>query len=198
VREAQQSHLFEILCVLVDKEVQFVVAGGAAVVLHGIQRLTLDLDIAVAPEQTNLRRFISTLNLLKFVPRAPVPAETILNRERLETIIREKNALVFTFWSPGDPYKQIDMFLTRENSFDDLVSDARRLTVWGRTVLVASRQKLIEMKRKVEPIRDQDLSDIQALQIIEKTGQNSDSAIVAADPSLHAKRKTRSDELIAG
>jgi hypothetical protein len=54
------------------------------------------------------------------------------------------------------------------------------------------------MKRKVEPIRDQDLSDIQALQIIEKAGQNSDSAIVAADPSLHAKRKTRSDELIAG
>jgi hypothetical protein len=93
-------------------------------------------------------------------------------------LIREKNALVFTFWCPGEPYKQIDMFLTRENSFEGLISDARTLTVRGRTVLVASRVKLIEMKRRVEPVRDKDLSDIQALQIIEKTSQNPDSVIV--------------------
>jgi hypothetical protein len=178
VRETQQSHLIDILCVLVDKGVQFVVAGGTAIVLHGIQRMTLDLDIAVSPDQTNLRRFISTLNHLKFIPRAPVPAEIILNRERVEALIREKNALVFTFWCPGEPYKQIDMFLTRENSFDGLVSDARMLTVRGRAVLVASRRKLIEMKRRVEPIRDQDLSDIQALQTIEKVPQSSDSVLV--------------------
>jgi hypothetical protein len=179
VRETQQSHLIEILCVLVDKGVQFVVAGGAAIVLHGIQRMTLDLDIAVSPDRTNLLRFISTLNQLNFIPRAPVPAETILNRERVEMLIREKNALVFTFWCPGEPYKQIDMFLTRENSFDGLVSDARMLTVCGRTVLVASRRKLIEMKRRIEPIRDQDLSDIQALQFIEKAAQFSEPAVVS-------------------
>jgi hypothetical protein len=70
VRETQQSHLIEILCALVDKGVQFVVAGGAAIVLHGIQRMTLDLDIAVSLERTNLLRFISILNQLKFIPRA--------------------------------------------------------------------------------------------------------------------------------
>ena len=163
-----------------DKGVQFVVAGGAAMVLHGIRRLTLDLDIAVSPDQTNLRRFISTLNQLKFIPRAPVPAETILNQERIEMLIREKNALVFTFWCPGEPYKQIDMFLTRENSFDGLVSDARKLIVRGRTVFVASRLKLIEMKRRVEPIREKDLSDIEALEIIEETSEKPDSAFVSA------------------
>lgn len=170
----------EILCILVDNGVQFVVAGGTAVVLHGIRRMTLDLDIAVSLDQSNLRRFISTLNQLKFIPRAPVPAETILHRERIEMLIREKNALVFTFWCPGEPYNQIDMFLTHENSFDGLLSDARTLTVCGRTVLVASRRKLIEMKRRVEPIRDQDLSDIQALQIVEKMNPSADSTIVSA------------------
>ena len=179
MRDTQQSHLIEILCALVDEGVQFVVAGGAAIVLHGIQRMTLDLDIAVSLERTNLLRFISILNQLKFIPRAPVPADTILNRERIEMLIREKNALVFTFWCPGEPYKQIDMFLTRENSFDGLVADARMLTVRGRTVLVASRRKLIEMKRRIEPIRDQDLSDIQALQIIEKAAQFSESKAVS-------------------
>src|ERR1700724_1696638 len=169
VGKTRENHLIEILCALVDKGVQFVVAGGAAMVLHGIQRMTLDLDIAVSPDQTNLRRFISVLSQLKFIPRAPVPPETILHRERIEMLIREKNALVFTFWCPGEPYKQIDMFLTRENSFDDLVADARKLTVCGQTVPVASRLKPIEMKRRVKPIREKDLSDIRALQTIEKT-----------------------------
>jgi len=39
------------------------------------------------------------------------------------------------------------------------------------------------MKRRVEPIRDQDLSDIQALQIIEKTSQSSESAVVSPGSS---------------
>jgi hypothetical protein len=176
VRETQQSHLIEILCTLVDSGVEFVVAGGAAMMLHGIKRMTLDLDIAVSPDRTNLCRFIFTLNQLKFIPRAPVPAETILSREGVEALIREKNAMVFTFWCPGEPYKQIDMFLTRENGFDGLVSDARTLSVCGRTVLVASRRKLIEMKRRVEPIREKDLRDIEALQFIEQTSQNAEPA----------------------
>jgi hypothetical protein len=180
VGKTRENHLIEILCALVDKGVQFVVAGGAAVALHGIERMTLDLDIAVSPDQINLRRFISVLNQLKFIPRAPVPAETILNHELIEMLVREKNALVFTFWCPGEPHKQVDMFLTRENGFDGLVSDARVHTVCGRSVLVASRLKLIEMKRRVQPIRDQDLSDIRALQIVEKTSQNPDSSIVSA------------------
>jgi hypothetical protein len=171
VRETQQGHLIDILCVLVDRGVQFVVAGGAAMVLHGIRRMTLDLDIAVSSDQSNLRRFISALSQLKFIPRAPVPVETILNREMIDKLIREKHALVFTFWCPGEPYKQIDMFLTRENGFEGLVSDARKLTLCGRTVQVASRLKLLEMKRRVEPVREQDLSDIQALQNIEKASQ---------------------------
>jgi hypothetical protein len=182
VRKIPQSYVIEILCVLVDKGVEFVVAGGAAMVLHGIQRMTLDLDIAVSPDQTNLCRFISTMNQLKFIPRAPVPAETILSRERVEALVREKNAMVFTFWCPGEPYKQIDMFLTRENGFDRLVSDARTLTVCGRTVLVASRRKLIEMKRRVEPMREKDLSDIEALQFIERTSQSPESEITRAAP----------------
>ncbi len=42
-----QNHLNEILMVLSEKNVEFVVAGGVAVVLHEVERLTLDLDLAV-------------------------------------------------------------------------------------------------------------------------------------------------------
>ena len=164
-----ESHLVEILSVLADQHVQFIVAGGIAMVLHGVERMTLDLDIAVSLDQENLHRFLSALRQLKLVPRAPLPAETILDREQIQRVIREKNALVFTFWSPCEPYKQVDMFLTRENSFDDLVSGAHTLTIWGRRILVASRQKLIEMKSRVQPLREKDIIDILELRRIDES-----------------------------
>ena len=170
----RESYLVETLCALVDHEVQFVVAGGVAVVLHGVERMTLDLDVAVSLERTNLERFLTALRSLDLQPRAPVPAELILQPAAVEKLIREKNALVFTFWSPREPYRQIDMFLTRENSFDDLVSDAQTLSVQGRTIRFASRQKLIDMKRRVQPVRQKDLSDSQALEEIEEKEQKRD------------------------
>jgi hypothetical protein len=166
VSDVRQSHLIEALCALADNEVQFVVAGGVAMLLHGYQRMTLDLDVAVAPEPPNLRRFITTLDSLKFIPRAPLPADTLLNRDLIARLVKEKNALVFSFWRPDAPYIQIDIFLTRENSFERLASDARIVMVDGRSVLVASRPKLIEMKRRVKPIRDKDLDDIETLELI--------------------------------
>lgn len=170
---SQESHLVEILCTLSDHHVDFVVAGGVAMVLHGVERTTLDLDVAVSLEPENLRRFLEAMASLCLVPRAPVPAEVILDQQSIADLIREKNALVFTFWSPEEPYRQIDLFLTRENSFDDLVADAYLLEIRARVIRVASRHKLIEMKSRVRPVREKDISDIRALTELEsKARQN--------------------------
>jgi hypothetical protein len=172
----RENDLVEILCVLCDHDVQFVVAGGVALVLHGIERTVLDLDVAVSPDRDNLQRFLTALRRLELEPRAPVPAEFILHPHRLDQLVREKNALVFTFWSPHQPCRQVDMFLTRENSFDDLAADAQHLCVHGRPVRVASRKKLIQMKRRIHPIREKDLNDIQALTQIEEAANPQDKA----------------------
>jgi hypothetical protein len=170
---SQESHLVEILCALSDHQVDFVVAGGVAMVLHGVERTTLDLDLAVSLETENLHRFLEAMTNLRLVPRAPVPAEIILDQESVAALIREKNALVFTFWSPKEPYRQIDLFLTPENSFDDLIADAYLLEIRARVIRVASRRKLIEMKSRVRPIREKDISDIRALTELEtKERQN--------------------------
>jgi hypothetical protein len=160
---SQENHLIEILCALSDHQVDYVVAGGVAMVLHGVERMTLDIDVALSLEPDNLRRFLDVMSNLCLVPRAPVRAEIILDPDSVAALIREKNALVFTFWSPQEPYRQIDLFLSRENNFEDLASDAYLLTIRGRTVRVASRRKLIEMKSRVRPIREKDINDIRAL-----------------------------------
>ena len=55
------------------------------------------------------------------------------------------------------------MFLTRENSFDDLAADAQTFQIEGRSIWIASCRKLIEMKQRVQPMREKDLNDIRAL-----------------------------------
>jgi hypothetical protein len=164
---SQENHLIETLCALSDHQVDYVVAGGVAMVLHGVERMTLDIDVALSLKPDNLRRFLDVMSNLCLVPRAPVRAEIILDPDSVAALIREKNALVFTFWSPQEPYRQIDLFLTRENNFEDLASDAYLLNIRGRTVRVASRRKLIEMKSRVRPIREKDINDIRALTELE-------------------------------
>jgi len=100
---SQESHLVEILCTLSDYHVDFVVAGGVAMVLHGVERTTLDLDVAVSLEPGNLRRFLQALASLRLVPRAPVPAEIILDQQRIAELIREK----MRWFSPSGARKSL-------------------------------------------------------------------------------------------
>jgi hypothetical protein len=48
----------EILSTLVDSGVDFIIAGGVACVLHGVERVTLDVDIAVALDAETLQSFL--------------------------------------------------------------------------------------------------------------------------------------------
>ena len=45
------NYLEELLRKLTEQKVRFVVAGGVAAVLHGVERTTMDLDIALEMSQ---------------------------------------------------------------------------------------------------------------------------------------------------
>ena len=165
--QVNPGYLAETLCSLADRAVNFVVAGGVALVLHGINRITHDLDLAVDPEPANLRLFLNEIARLAFVPRAPVSPDSLLDPEMVQRMVQEKHAIVFSFWSPDEPYKQIDIFLTKENSFADLLEDAEIIQLRGRRIKVASKRKLIEMKERIRPRREKDIQDIRALSEIE-------------------------------
>ena len=47
------GHYEEIISALVDHDVDFIIGGGVACVLHGVERVTMDVDIAVATDAEN-------------------------------------------------------------------------------------------------------------------------------------------------
>ena len=72
VRLRMENYLKEMLVTLADAGVEFVVGGGVACVLHGVERVTLDLDIAVQMNSPNLDRLIGAVERLNLQPRVPV------------------------------------------------------------------------------------------------------------------------------
>lgn len=166
--EASGNHVLEILRVLAVHDVQFVVCGGVAVVLHGVERMTLDVDVSVAMTPSNLRRVIEAMHELGLKPRAPVPPEVLLDPEEVKALIKEKHALAFTFLDPDRQYRQVDILLTPDASYEMLKGDAVMMHAGEVPVPVASAKRLIEMKKKVQPKREKDVADIRALRALIK------------------------------
>ncbi len=168
-----KNHLQEILTSLVDAGVKFVVGGGVAAVLQGVERVTMDLDLAVAMDRNNLETFISAMKRLGLKPRAPVPPEYLLNPANIKLMIEEKHAVVFTFIDLNDPMRTVDLFLLPELSYHELRRDADEVRIAGDSILITSKEKLIELKRNVNPIRSKDILDIEELTKL--TPKNNDS-----------------------
>jgi hypothetical protein len=164
--EQGKNHLKEIITTLDEDGVRFIICGGVAMVLHGIERMTMDIDLAIDMTAHNLRKFLAAMKKLQLKPRAPVPAESLLDPEQRRIFIEEKNALVFTFIDTANPFRQVDIFLTDKLSFNALKGDAEQLAIGGHTVKLLSKKKLLELKRSIKPLRDKDIFDIQALEKI--------------------------------
>ena len=152
------NYYLEMLTSLASEGVNFVVAGGVACVIHGVERLTMDLDLAIEFSDENLAKLVRVAEKLNLKPRVPVDLSFILSEENRRIMIEEKNALVFSLVDPALPMKQIDIFLTKENSFDNLRIDCDIIKIAGVEIKVASKDSLIEMKRRAN--RPKDLFDI--------------------------------------
>lgn len=157
------THLREIIIELADAKVDFVIGGGVACVLQGVERFTLDLDVAVNLTPANLERFIAVMESQGLVPRVPVKPESLMDPAIRKMIIEEKNALVFTFIDLTDPRRHVDMFLRHDLSYDVLNDHCDRVDFDGRKVAIASVEKLLEIKEAIDPPRDKDQLDIAAL-----------------------------------
>lgn len=158
--------LGELIVGLAEAGVDFVVCGGVACVLHGVERVTMDLDICVPENEDNFRRLVRGLERLGMVPRNPEPMDALCDPSRRRSWVEDKGALVWTAQS-SDGVEQIDVFLAYPIGWDDLRREAREMVVRGQCVRISSRAHLVEAKRKVDPPRRKDLRDIEDLEALD-------------------------------
>ncbi|MBN1268250.1 MAG: nucleotidyl transferase AbiEii/AbiGii toxin family protein [Kiritimatiellae bacterium] len=149
---------------LLEAGLEFVLCGGMAAVLHGVERTTLDLDISVSLDPGNVPRLAAVMESLGLRPRVPVNPHILGEAEEVARLVREKHAVVFTFVHPDDPFLHVDIFIKPELTYERLIGHAVDMPFRGRTLKVLSAESLLELKRAIQPPREKDKMDIAVLE----------------------------------
>jgi hypothetical protein len=140
----------EILRVLDEHGVRYVLIGGLAAVLHGAPHVTTDVDVVPEDGQANLERLSAALRDLDARIRTTGEPEGIpfdhsaesLSRVRVWNLQTSKGDLDITFEPSG----------TR--GYDDLRRDVVRMEVRGIDVPVASLADVVRSKEAAGRARD--------------------------------------------
>lgn len=146
------------------KRIDYLVVGGVAFVLHGVVRLTADLDLMISLQERNVASFVDLMNKLGYKPRIQVKAEELIRAENRKQWSEEKNMKVFSFYHPRQPLGLIDIFIYEPVDYRKAKVSAVMMKVGNLSIPVASVNDLIAMK-KISG-RKQDLEDIKALKRI--------------------------------
>ncbi|MCC6550936.1 MAG: nucleotidyltransferase [Ignavibacteriaceae bacterium] len=142
--EMRYAKFLEVLKALEDKQVDYVLVGGYAVILHGSQRTTTDLDIFIRTTDENLHRFREAL-------------KSVFNEQSIEeiTVSELKEYSVLRFISQEEITIDIISNLGEMFSIDDLVFED--ILVDGNMIRVASLETLYKLKQNTyRPIDQED------------------------------------------
>ena len=152
------------------KKVRYLLAGGLAVNLYGIERSTGDIDLVVELDQHNLDKFVEVMQELGFKPKAPVPMEEFVREEKRQEWMRDKGMQVFSFFDPKNPFILLDVFIEMPFDFPKVYDNRVKIKAGTTFVPLVPVNTLIEMKERAG--RPKDLADAYYLKQIEKEWEN--------------------------
>lgn len=144
-----------------EEGIKYVVAGGIAVNLYGIPRMTYDIDLILDLEDKNLKRFLQLLKKWGFKPKVPVDIMDFAKREKREEWIGHKNMKAFNLVNPEWAISEIDIIINTPIGYNEASKRVNRITLHGISIPTISIDDLIRMKQTTG--RQQDKADIRYL-----------------------------------
>jgi len=146
--------------------IKYLVAGGMAVNLHGVPRLTQDLDLLIDLGEENILKIVKALAELGYRPRIPEDPSKFAKAEIREKYKKEKNMKVFPFFHSSIPFQEIDLMFDTPVSYKEAVERKIILQAGDMVIPLVSIHDLIKLKEVVG--RKHDISDIRMLQEVLK------------------------------
>ena len=147
---------------LEDAGIRYVVVGGLAVLLHGVDRVTADVDLVVdlAPEEA--AKAVAALTGAGMRAALPVDPGLLADPEIRRRWREDHGLLVLSFWDPENRRPTVDLFTEAPLDFLELWTSAQLMNISGYRIRVASREHLIQIKRQAG--RPRDLEDVARLE----------------------------------
>jgi hypothetical protein len=151
------------------REVRYLVAGGLAMNLHGVPRMTMDIDLVLALDEANVDSFLACARELGLKPQAPVPLESLRDPALRQSWVEQKHLIAFALTgAPGTP--SVDVLLKHSLDLDAAMNRALAQTVADIPVRIASIDDMIALKQNTGRRQDQD--DIEHLLRIKANGND--------------------------
>ncbi len=151
------------------KQVRYLLVGGIAMNLHGVPRMTMDVNIMLAMDEANLRAFLGAANDLGLEPVAPVKIDELLNPSSRKAWVSEKHMIAFAL-RPQDPKgPTVDVLIDPPVNVTDSLKRAEIKVIEGAHVSLAAVEDMIALKRSTG--RAQDEADIEQLEKLLKRHQ---------------------------
>jgi predicted nucleotidyltransferase len=144
-----------------EEGVRYVLVGGVAVNLHGVERATGDVDLLLALDGENLGRFHRVARRFSLKPVVPVKLEDFSDAEKVESWIREKHMVAFALRSADRLDPTVDILVQPVVAFEEAHSRAVPMDLDGVPIVVAAIADLIRLKAGTG--RQKDQGDIDAL-----------------------------------
>lgn len=80
---------------LEKSQVRYLLVGGLAMNLHGVPRMTMDVDIVLAMDHGNVRAFVDMAKEMGLYPVAPIALESLFDPSLLRKWKQEKGMIAF-------------------------------------------------------------------------------------------------------
>jgi predicted nucleotidyltransferase len=162
------TDFLSVLSTFEQANVKYVLVGGLAVVLHGVDRLTADIDLVVDLSPKEAAKAVEVLLASGFRPQAPVDARLFADEAVRRRWQAESGMQVLSFWDPENRRPTVDLFADYPMNFEALFENSLRVPLAGLTVRVASIAHMIAIKRAAGRPKDLEDADRLAALIDEK------------------------------
>ena len=131
---------------LAEDEIDYVLVGGLAVSMHGVVRGTMDVDIVLALDDANVRRFVGLARRHGLMPSMPVSLESLAEPAQLDAWHREKGMIAFSLREAAPAGLVVDVLVRPCVAFIELKEAAVHKQFGSSGIPVASIAHLIELK----------------------------------------------------
>ncbi|MBI2982362.1 MAG: hypothetical protein HYY44_08790 [Deltaproteobacteria bacterium] len=145
----------EILLALSKAKVRFLIAGGIAMNIHGLERATHDLDLIVFLDRDNVLKFIKVMKRLGYEPKIPVKAEDFAVESLRQKWIKEKGMVVFSFFHPKNVFEVIDVFVYHPRPFEQMFKARKVANLLGQKIAAVGLEDMLYLKRLANRPKDE-------------------------------------------
>jgi hypothetical protein len=145
-----------------EHQVRYLLVGGLAMNLHGVPRMTMDVDLVLAMDEGNLDRFIGCASAIGLTPLAPVSLTALKDVEQRRQWVEQKHMATFALLpaSPGAP--TVDILIAPPIDIADALERGLHRHLSEVPVSLAAIEDMIALKTAAG--RRQDHDDIEHLE----------------------------------